>query len=277
MESEAVRHGQKLHALLEHYGNFEDGLRRLADARTDLFSKHSGDDEQSRVAQAKYYADARLTCDSIASWVIGIKRCYQLVRSKYPNRFGEDEAIATFDIWPPESGYDPSEIADMCERAKNCLNHLLKISELENPETEQHLDPPDIAQPQQSTNAPSGTPDLSTAPLPGPAPSWQEITITFLSDERVTIERIGNEPETRNYGEMGFEDKRGGKPRAAWIDLREMSGRKGEPWPMDKKRAETIRSLLQMHFSIDSDPLTCHKRVGYSTRFQLLRSGSFNS
>ncbi len=44
---------------------------------------------------------------------------------------------------------------------------------------------------------------------------WEDLEISFLSEERVQI-MIGDQTETRNYGELGFMDKRGGKPNQAW-------------------------------------------------------------
>jgi hypothetical protein len=108
------------------------------------------------------------------------------------------------------------------------------------------------------------------------AQAWSDLTITFLSDERVMIEFRGTR-ETRSYGEMGFDDQRGGRPRLAWIGLREMSDENGKPRQMDKKRAQEIRSLLKRHFSVDSDPLHYQQGLGYSARFKLRRSGSFDS
>jgi hypothetical protein len=52
--------------------------------------------------------------------------------------------------------------------------------------------------------------------------NWEKINISFLSDERVQVE-VGRQVETRNYVEMGFEDKRSGKPNQAWGLLRALA------------------------------------------------------
>jgi hypothetical protein len=51
---------------------------------------------------------------------------------------------------------------------------------------------------------------------------WENIEISFISDDRVQV-KIGSQVETRNYAEMGFEDKRSGKPNHAWGVLRALA------------------------------------------------------
>ncbi len=53
------------------------------------------------------------------------------------------------------------------------------------------------------------------APAGGQKIDWENITITFLSDERVEVEVLGRR-ENRNYAEMGFQDVRSGKPNQGW-------------------------------------------------------------
>jgi hypothetical protein len=93
--------------------------------------------------------------------------------------------------------------------------------------------------------------------------SWQEIEIEFLSDERVEIRSGNNGRTTHNYGELGFEDRRNGKPSLAWVTLRELAKRGGEmPRPLagksraaGQKRIEEIREKLRNHFNLEGDPI----------------------
>jgi hypothetical protein len=105
---------------------------------------------------------------------------------------------------------------------------------------------------------------------------WGDLTMTFISDERVTIAFFGAPAEHRNYEEMGFGDGRGGRPRAAWLALRELSGAPTTPLRIDKKRAQEIRALLKRQFLVNSDPLLFKKQLGYVTRFKICRGGSFD-
>lgn len=103
-----------------------------------------------------------------------------------------------------------------------------------------------------------------TAPKEDKTPlSWQEIEIAFLSDERVEIRGGSNSRATYNYGELGFEDQRNGKPSLAWITLRELATRSGDmPRPVagksratTQKRIEEIREKLRRHFRMEGDPI----------------------
>lgn len=145
------------------------------------------------------------------------------------------------------------------------------------------------------------------APALQPA-SWQDVSIIFLSDERVQVKR-GEEYSTMNYAEFGFEDKRNGKPDQAWVLLREMAENKGvlqkperrvpeavlkpardrdkelhralevqtRDWAKKQKHVETIRKRLREHFRIpDGDPIPA-TAAGYQTAFQLGCGPSYRS
>lgn len=75
-----------------------------------------------------------------------------------------------------------------------------------------------------SAQAPNVAPGGSGADRGGA--SWQDIEISFLSDERVQI-KIGSHSETRNYAEMGFSDQRNGKPNQQWGILRSLARARG--------------------------------------------------
>ena len=91
------------------------------------------------------------------------------------------------------------------------------------------------------------------------------------------IKVVGVATGTFNYEEMGFGDGRGGKPRAAWEALCELSGAAGEPVRLDKERAQEIRELLKEHFSLNTDPLFFKTGLGYIALFKTSRSLSFDS
>src|ERR1022692_2327545 len=68
---------------------------------------------------------------------------------------------------------------------------------------------------------------IAGPPTPAPAGTrWEDIEISFLSDERVQIQ-IGSQRETRNYDEMGFADGRNGLPSKPWILLRTLASMQG--------------------------------------------------
>ena len=94
--------------------------------------------------------------------------------------------------------------------------------------------------------------------------AWSEIEIAFLSDERVGIFRgADRNRETLNYSELGFEDRRSGKPNRAWVTLREIAKQSGamlqpsagRERAMIQKRIEEIREKLRDHFGIQADPI----------------------
>jgi len=114
------------------------------------------------------------------------------------------------------------------------------------------------------------------------ATDWQDIEIEFLSDERVQI-RIGQRLETCNYSEMGFKDRRSGKPNLAWITLRllaEQGGtikvaEKDRTWEKVEKRIQGIRKSLRCYFELSSDPLPFVKGGGFRARFKIHTGPSY--
>ena len=117
--------------------------------------------------------------------------------------------------------------------------------------------------------------------------AWQSIEISFLSDERVQI-RIGTDSETRNYGELGFADRRAkrGKPKLAWVILRAMAEQNGIirdganmscAWPKVEKQMQEIRKALRKQFSIAADPIPFVKGTGYKACFKIGCSPSFHT
>jgi hypothetical protein len=117
------------------------------------------------------------------------------------------------------------------------------------------------------------------------AASWDRIEILFLSDERVQISS-GTNAESRNYCELGFADRRNGKPNLAWVTLRALAegrgiirdgAKTGVVWPKVEKRIQEIRTVLQKHFGITEDPLPLVKGTGYRARFKIGCGPSFHT
>jgi hypothetical protein len=114
--------------------------------------------------------------------------------------------------------------------------------------------------------------------------------IVFLSDERVQI-WVGSRPETRNYAEMGFNNKKNGAPVLAWQTLRAIAESKGsisvasdnKNWAYVEKRIQEIRKALRRLFSLTDDPLPYVKKTqpgvefGYCAQFNIVCGPSYES
>jgi len=110
--------------------------------------------------------------------------------------------------------------------------------------------------------------------------SWKDVSITFIGDYRVQI-TVLKIRETRNYAEMGFEDRRGGggKPTSAWDLLRLLAKEtgwirrpkefNGPQWSKVEKQVQKIRERLRELFGIPGDPLPFRKHLGYEAEFAI--------
>jgi len=114
---------------------------------------------------------------------------------------------------------------------------------------------------------------------------WEDFEIRFTSDERVQI-TVAGQHETRNYSEMGFEDKRSRKPNLAWQTLRLLAEKRGiihessnkkRDWPRVEKRIQEIRKTLRELYKIPDDPLPYVKGTGYRARLQISCSPSYQT
>jgi hypothetical protein len=140
--------------------------------------------------------------------------------------------------------------------------------------------------PTRSASTAVGKSDTALAPAKAEAAEegWPEIQIAFLSDERVEICHGDSSRKTYNYGELGFEDRRNGKPNRAWVMLREIAGQNGAmPRPpqgknraMIQKRIEEIREKLRNHFKIRTDPIPFNGNM-YRASFKISRRPSFET
>lgn len=131
-------------------------------------------------------------------------------------------------------------------------------------------------------------PHAAIAPFPTPPNSgWRDLSIRFLSDHRVEL-CIGDQVETRNYSELGFEDRRNGTPTSAWVLLRTLAEQGGTipkperagaaQWTKVEKRVQEIRRTFQEVFRIAGDPFEPFKEAGgYKARFRMSCATSFKS
>ena len=118
--------------------------------------------------------------------------------------------------------------------------------------------------------------------------NWHDVAIEFLSDHRVQITVLGS-TYTENYAEMGFEDRKAGRPNGAWEMLRtiaECDGRISSsriPWKKVEKRVQEIRRALRAYFQHrkiaipSSDPVPYLKGQGYVAAFRLGVGPSYGS
>jgi hypothetical protein len=127
--------------------------------------------------------------------------------------------------------------------------------------------------------------ESSAAPSATSEGTWEQIEISFLSDERVQI-HIGKKHETLNYAEFGFGDLRTNNPTKAWETLRTLAqlrgvikdgSKAGVHWPKVEKRVQEIRRVLRKHFAISSDPLRFVENLGYRARFKISCGPSFRT
>lgn len=141
-----------------------------------------------------------------------------------------------------------------------------------------------VTQPNTRAETPQGSPI-------GEAYKWEDIEISFLSDERVQI-TMGTQTETRNYAEMRLANKKNGTPVLAWNTLRTMAQAGGvikvasdsRKWAEVEKRMQEIRKVLRRQFGHTDDPLQYTKKTrrnpeefGYRTKFKLGCHPSYES
>jgi hypothetical protein len=132
---------------------------------------------------------------------------------------------------------------------------------------------------------PSNEASEPSSHIPAKRMDWEQIEISFLSEERVQIQ-TGSESRTLNYAEMGFEDQRNGKPNKAWrafVALAQDRGmirsgsRPGSRWAIAEKRVQELRRALKNWFPISTDPIPFVRGIGYQARFRIGCSPSFDT
>jgi hypothetical protein len=105
-------------------------------------------------------------------------------------------------------------------------------------------------------------------PEPVAAWQWEQLRLTFLSREVVRVEYPGHDAN-RNPQEMGFADKRDGRPIQAWAFLYALAVEDGTvskafdaipEWPKVEKTAQELRKRLKRYFQQREDPLVTISR-----------------
>jgi hypothetical protein len=106
---------------------------------------------------------------------------------------------------------------------------------------------------------------------------WEEIVITFISNDSIRIQ-ARNSTKITHYVDMGFRDKRKGDlPTKAWDFLKNLAENGGEISysgnsynSKNKIRAKELRKILRNYFKIEADPFYQYKKCGaYKTIFGL--------
>jgi hypothetical protein len=114
---------------------------------------------------------------------------------------------------------------------------------------------------------------------------WEDLEIWFLSDTRVQF-RAGKELATYNYEELGFVDRRSGKPDSAWVEFRNLAESNGNirnagntrgQWPAVEKRIQEVRKRLRIFFGQSADPIPFVKGHGYCARMKISCAHSFHT
>ena len=113
-------------------------------------------------------------------------------------------------------------------------------------------------------------------PIAGRAQTWEDIEFT-IDDHAIEVLMAGRS-ETCGYKEMGFEDKRTGKPDNQWAVLRALAklegtlpddARHGKQWLAITKQIERTRKALQRYFAMTDDPIPYETGIGYRARFKI--------
>ncbi len=176
--------------------------------------------------------------------------------------------------------YFVRELGESSPEAKSVFRVALWRTVTDDPHWKQHLNELAALAEKASVTPPGGSDGEKHR-----VTDWGDIEIWFLSEERVQI-HSGPSIETRNYSELGFEDRRNGKPNQAWVTLRVLAqengiirdaANTGSQWPKVEKRMQEIRKVLRKHFSITADPVPFVKGTGYRAKFTIRCSPSFQA
>ena len=133
-------------------------------------------------------------------------------------------------------------------------------------------------------SARSATEVLSSNSQHEPLGKWEDLKISFLSEERIQIQ-TPSKIRTFNYTEFGLNDRRNGKPNMAWIALRSLAENQGilkqppngQKWANVEKQMQKIRVHLRERFSLQDDPLPFVSDVGYRAKFTIDCSASYGT
>jgi hypothetical protein len=118
--------------------------------------------------------------------------------------------------------------------------------------------------------------------------NWRDLTIRFVSDKRLQFHIAGRPAEALNYAELGFEDRRSGKPTHVWqtfVRIAELDGilrledlpRRRLMRPQVEKHIQKIRAKLREQFpNVGGDPIPW-RREGYCAEFRVSKAESFDA
>jgi hypothetical protein len=120
---------------------------------------------------------------------------------------------------------------------------------------------------------------------PARAQKWDEVKISFLSEERIQV-WVAGQPETFNYAEFGCIDQRSGLANRVWEMLKLLACNEGvipdsgrisdKQWPATEKALERLRRLLRRRFGIAENPLPFRRGIGYRLRCKIGNAVSFD-
>ena len=119
---------------------------------------------------------------------------------------------------------------------------------------------------------------------PAPPTEWADVELRFLSELKLQAVVNARLQEPWNYAEMGFEDRRTGKPTKAWETLIEIARAAGvlkvdrspNGYAEQAKRIEEIRKNLRSKFSLAANPLPL-KNNTYRARFKVILAEAFKA
>lgn len=109
-------------------------------------------------------------------------------------------------------------------------------------------------------------PVLEKVEFPHPS-KWSELTLTFVKLETIQVKLAGKQPVSRTFVEMGFENKKNGKPNLQWTMLQGLAKENGELYSVHnllksanakmnaEQRIKRIRHLLRKNFQLKADPI----------------------
>jgi hypothetical protein len=106
--------------------------------------------------------------------------------------------------------------------------------------------------------------------------AWGDVSIRFISDESIEI-RAGVPFGIKNFAELGYQDKRSGKPDYKWEVLKLLAKSNGAISWKDKSASsrwkphiKTLRKRLKSYFGIQDDPFYSYKKPGgYRAKFSI--------
>ena len=205
--------------------------------------------------------------------------------------FGEDSEVSSFDeAWhdaflvPPISGrveklaYDENEVGIFHPGlARRALRTVLDVM--------RRVDPSTTEEPAATSDDENPRNEAEIVVRSEPRiSSWRELHIRFLSDERIDI-IVRDQHQTLNYAEFGFEDRRSGKPTAAWGMLRELALNHGtisapppfQTWKKVEKRMQEIKKVFKTHFGPADNPIPFISHGGYQAQFHITLGPSFET